>query len=411
MSVPLRLQLKVEDPGNVLSPIMGLYTDYLARGRYCAERRRRYTASALHFGNWLRSEGAGPGDIDETRIGRFLTDHLTTCLCGHPVPRGLIVNRAALNNLLRVLRAHNIVAAPALDAIEMELLRFDAKMSDVWGLTQGTRDHRRRIIRRLLREQFGTGPIDLGAITPNAVRTFVLGDADRSTSTIRVMAGAVRCYLRYRALVGDDVAHLGKAVPRPAFWRDAELPEALSAADIERLFSAFDRPCPSRRRGYAIVRCLADLGLRSSEVIRLTLDDIDWKEGIVKVSAGKARRSDILPLSPATGEALVDYILHERPATARREVFVRHVAPLGEPVGRRVVQKTVHAAYARLGWDRSRVHILRHTLASRLVNSGASMKQIADVLRHRSIVTSATYARVDIARLSAVALPWPGAVA
>ncbi|MGL3111790.1 tyrosine-type recombinase/integrase [Bradyrhizobium sp. BR 1432] len=93
------------------------------------------------------------------------------------------------------------------------------------------------------------------------------------------------------------------------------------------------------------------------------------------------------------------------------EVFVRHVAPLGEPVGRRVVQKTVHAAYARLGWDRSRVHILRHTLASRLVNSGVSMKQIADVLRHRSIVTSATYTRVDIARLSAVALPWPGAIA
>jgi integrase len=225
------------------------------------------------------------------------------------------------------------------------------------------------------------------------------------------MAGAVRCYLRYRALVGDDVAHLRKAVPRPAFWRDAELPEALSAGDVERLFSAFDEPCPSRRRGYAIVRCLADLGLRSSEVIRLTLDDIDWVKGIVRVPVGKARRSDILPLSPPTGQAIVDYILNERPETTRREVFVRHVAPLGEPVGRRVVQKTLHAAYARLGWDRTRVHILRHTLASRLVNSGVPMKQIADVLRHRSIVTSATYARVDVARLSAVALPWPGVVA
>lgn len=411
MSTPLRPQLRIEDPDNVLWPIMGLYTDYLARGRYCAKRRRRYTASALHFGDWLRSEGAGPGDIDETRIGRFLAGHLTCCLCGHPVPRGLIINRAALNNLLRVLRAHDVVTAPVPNAIEMELVWFDAKMRDVWGLTQGTRDHRRRIIRRLLRERFGTGPIELGAITPNAVRTFVLGDADWSTSTIRVMAGAVRCYLRYRALVGDDVAHLRKAVPRPAFWRDAELPEALSAADVERLFSAFDRPCPSRRRGYAIVRCLTDLGLRSSEVIRLTLDDIDWAEGIVRVPAGKARRSDILPLSPAIGEAIVDYILNERPATARREVFVRHVAPLGEPVGRRVVQRTLHAAYARLGWNRSRVHILRHTLASRLVNSDVPMKQIADILRHRSIVTSASYARVDIARLSAVALPWPGAIA
>jgi integrase/recombinase XerD len=410
MPAPLRLQLRVEDPDNVLWPIMGLYTDYLARGRYGVKRRRRYTA-CLHFGDWLRSEGAGPSDIDEARIGRFLTGHLTTCSCEHPAPRGLILNRAAINNLLRVLRLHNIVAVPAPDAIDVELARFDAKMDEIWGLAQGTRDHRRRIIRRLLREQFGTGPIELGAITPNAVRTFVLGDAGWSTSTIRVMGGAVRCYLRYRALLGDAVAHLHKAVPRPAFWRDAELPEALSAADVEQLFSAFDEPCPSRRRGYAIVRCLADLGLRSSEVIRLTFDDIDWEEGIVRVPAGKARRFEALPLSLATGEAIVDYILHERPATARREVFVRHVAPLGEPVSRRVVQRALHAAYARLGWDRSRVHILRHTLASRLVNTGVPMKQIADVLRHRSIVTSAGYARVDKARLSAVTLPWPGATA
>lgn len=411
MPTPSRLQLRIEDPDNVLWAVMGFYTDYLVRSRYGAKRRRRYTASALHFGDWLRSHGNGPGDIDEVLIGLFLMGHLRNCSCDYPTPHGVILNRAALNNLLRVLRKHDIAAAPAPDAIELELVRFDAKMRDVWGLTQGTRDHRRRIIRRLLRQELGTGPIELGAISRNAVRAFVLGDASRSTSTVRVMAGAVRCYLRYRALVGDDVAHLGKAVPRPAFWRAAKLPEILSAADVEQLFTAFDKPCPSRRRGYAIVRCLADLGLRSSEVIRLTLDDIDWTEGIVRVPAGKARRSDILPLSPSTGEAIVDYIVNERPATARREVFVRHVAPLGEPVGRRVVQKTLHAAYARLGWDRTRVHILRHTLASRLVNSGVPMKQVADVLRHRSIVTSATYARVDVARLSSVALPWPGEIA
>jgi integrase/recombinase XerD len=293
MPTPLRLRLRIEDPDNVLWPIMGLYTDYLLRGRYAAKRRRRYTASALHFGEWLRSEGAGPSDIDEVRIGRFLTDHLTTCTCKQPVPHGLFFNRAALNNLLRVLRAHSIVVPPAPDAIELELARFDVKMNEIWGLTPGTRDHRCRIIRRLLREQFGTGPIELGAITRNAIRAFVLGDADWSTSTIRVMGGAVRCYLRYRTLIGEDVAHLRKAVPRPAFWRDTELPEALSAAEVEQLFSAFAQPCPSRRRGYAIVRCLADLGLRSSEVIRLTLDDIGWDEGVIRVPAGKARRSDI----------------------------------------------------------------------------------------------------------------------
>lgn len=411
MATPLRRQFCADDPANVLAPIVQDFREHFEARRYQAKRVRRYVASVFHFGDWLRSEGCAIQDVDEAVVARFISDHLPNCTCPRFVQRNPIINRAALNHLIRLLDAKGTIRRPVADPITRELTLFDEKMTEVWGLAQGTRDHRCRIIRRLLREQFGKGSIELCAITPYAVRTFVLGDADWSTSTIRVMGGAVRCYLRYRALLGDDVAHLRKAVPRPAFWRDAELPEALSAADVEQLFSAFDRPCPSRRRGYAIVRCLADLGLRSSEVIQLTLDDIDWEEGIVRVPAGKARRSDVLPLPPATGEAIVDYILHERPATAQREVFVRHVAPLGEPVGRRVVQRALYAAYARLGWDRSRVHILRHTLASRLINNGVPMKQIADVLRHRSIITSAAYARVDIARLSAVALPWPGVTA
>jgi len=146
-------------------------------------------------------------------------------------------------------------------------------------------------------------------------------------------------------------------------------------------------------------------------VVRLRLDDIDWQVGTVRISAGKARRADVLPLPQTTGEAITDYLLHERPKTTCRAIFVRHVAPLGEPVGRRVVQQALHAAYRRLGWDRTRIHILRHTLASRLLNAGTPMKEIADILRHRSIVTSATYTRVDVTRLSAVALPWPGDMA
>lgn len=406
-----RLKIRLDEPDNVLWPYVGLYSEQLASGRYCRKRQRHYMACVLHFGRWLRFAHASPSMIDESSIGLFLDEHVASCPCGHAGPRGRIMNRAALNILLRLLRSNGVAASPSPDAVEQELAKFDASMVAVSGLSKGTRDHRCRIVRRLLRAQFGMGPVDLGALAPAVVRAFVLGDGGWSTSTIRVMAGAVRCYLRHRELLGDDVARLSRDIPRPAFWRDAALPEAFTASELQQLFSAFDAPCPSRRRGYAIVRCLADLGLRSSEVVRLTLDDIDWREGVVRIAAGKVRRPDALPLSGAAGEALADYIVHERPATSRREVFVRHVAPIGEPVGRRVVQRALHAAYARLGWDRTRVHILRHTLATRLVSTGAPMKQVADVLRHRSIVTAAGYARVDAARLSAVALPWPGAVA
>lgn len=402
---------KLDDPTNLLWPHIQSYREYFDAGRFKSKQPRRYLACVLHFGDWLRSERLAPTEIDASVVDRFLSRHLPHCDCRRPVPRDLINNRASLNHLVRRLREQGVMDQPIDDEISRELASFDARMAEVWGLSAGTRAHRCRVIRRLLKSQFRSRAIDIAALSPAAIREFVVGDVSWTRNTIRMMAVTVRCYLRHRALLGDEVGELLRAIPRPAHWRDAALPETLSADELEQLLRAFDAPCPSRRRGYAIVRCLVDLGLRSSEVIGLRLDDINWKEGTIRIGAGKARRADVLPLPVGAGEAIASYLLHERPETNRREIFVRHVGPLGEPVGRRVVQKTLHAAYKRLGWDRTHVHVLRHTLASRLINSGATMKQIADVLRHRSVVTSAGYARVDVSRLSAVALPWPGVIA
>jgi len=408
MSTP---PLKLEDPFNLLWPFVAGYRDWFEVGRYGPTQIRRYTACVLHFGDWARSSNLAASDLDEVAVQRFLDDHLPRCECPRPIPRGLVNNRAALTHLVRHLRDLGIIAVRRPDEIARELEAFNQRMVTVWGMTAGTRSHRCRIMRRLFRAAFGSGPIDIASLTPQMIRAFVLGDRQWSPSTVRVMAGAVRCYLRHRTLLGDDVRHLHRAVPRAAAWGKGALPSGLTDEELDQLLHAFDGPCPSRRRGYAIVRCLVDLGLRTSEVIGLRLEDIDWEAGILRLSAGKGRRASTLPLPAKTGEAIVSYLMHERPQTGRREIFVRHVGPRGGPVGRRVVQRTLHAAYKRLGWDRTRVHILRHTLGGRLVNSGASMKQIADVLRHRSIQTAAGYTRVDIARLSAVALPWPGDVA
>lgn len=403
-------RLRVSDPDNIFAPYISSYDNLLAAGRFNKSSHRRYIAAVIHLGDWFAAQGQPVGSLDGAVISRFLTEHLPNCGCKQPVPRALLDNRSALNHLFRLLVSEGAVT-PAVDEIARELRSFDQRTAEVWGLSQGTRDHRRRIIRRFLAAMFGSEPIDILSMKPAAIRSFVLGDATWSASTIRVVAGAVRCYLRYRQLLGDNVKHLVSAIPQPSPWGRKELPQALSGEELNELYRSFELPCQSKRRGYAIVRCLADLGLRSSEVINLDLDDIDWEAGTLRVMLGKARRSNLMPLTPTVGAAIADYILHERPQTTCRKIFVRHVAPLGEPIGRRVVQQVLHAAYRRLGWSRTRVHILRHTLATRLINAGAPMKEVADVLRHRSIVTSAAYARVDTARLSAVALPWPGSAA
>ena len=157
-----------------------------------------------------------------------------------------------------------------------------------------------------------------------------------------------------------------------------------------------------------MVRCAVDLGLRTNEVARLNLDDIDWSAGTIRIGPSKSRRVDVLPLPQATGGAIAAYLRSERPRTANRRVFVRHRAPVDKPISSAVVRHAIRAAYRRAGLPHTRVHLLRHTLASRLLTEGGTLKEVADILRHRALDTSLIYAKIDTARLSAVALPWPG---
>jgi integrase len=282
-------------------------------------------------------------------------------------------------------------------------------MDAVCGLAANTRKQRGQIVGRFLTARFGSGPIAAPMITAADLRRFVLGsETPYSAGTVTVMAGALRCYLRFRTLAGDPVGKLGTTIPSPAHWRLATLPDVLSNAEVAQLLASFGAEVPSARRGYAIVRCLIDLGLRASEVIHLGLDDIDWQAGTLRLARSKSRHADVLPLPSETGRAIADYLRHERPTTVNRAVFVRHVAPFQKPVSVRVVQRTVREAYRRCGWTRTRIHTLRHSVASRLLQAGSPLKEVADILRHRSLDTSAIYAKVDTGRLAAVALPWPG---
>jgi integrase len=248
----------------------------------------------------------------------------------------------------------------------------------------------------------------MSTIGAASVRRFVLGEQGRSAGSIGVIGGAIGCYIRFRSMSGDRVSELAAAIPRAAHWRLASLPEVLTDAEIDELLRSFNQSFPSRRRAYAMVRCLIDLGLRCSEVIKLRLEDINWADGTITLVGTKGRRADVLPLPAATGSAIAAYLHEERPQTLNRAIFVRHVAPYDEPIEKGAVKRAVVAGYRRCGWTRTGVHILRHSVASRLLRTGAPMKDIADVLRHRCLDTSAIYAKVDLNRLAAVALPWPG---
>jgi len=194
----------------------------------------------------------------------------------------------------------------------------------------------------------------------------------------------------------------------PANWQQASLPKTLTDEEIGRLLATLDSPCPSMRRSAAIVRCAVDLGLRSGEIAALTLDDIDWEAGILTLHKTKSRREQVLPLPEPTGRAIAAYLEHERPKSRHREVFLRRFAPHDQIIGPDLVRKTIRQAYARAGLPYTRSHLLRHTMARRLLAGGSSLKEVADVLRHRSLNTTLVYAKLDSRNLRSVGLPWPG---
>jgi site-specific recombinase XerD len=296
------------------------------------------------------------------------------------------------------------------DHIAEELRRYDEHLRDVRGLAVGTRRDRIRVAGWLLRQKFAGHVVDIARLRPDDVRRFLASqlDAHCTPSNASRLAVALRSYFRYRTTCGDRVGALTPVISSPVHWRLATLPRALKPDEVERLLNSFTPDLSSPRRGYAVVRCALDMGLRSCEIAHLMLSNIDWRAGTVTLKGTKSLRQDVLPLPMTTGQALADYLQHERPITTNPAIFVRHLAPHNQPITASAIQKIIGRAYRRIGLTHSRSHALRHTLACRLVEHGSSLKEVADVLRHRSLNTTLIYAKIDTPKLVTVPLPWPG---
>lgn len=309
----------------------------------------------------------------------------------------------------RAARNEQPSAALAGDVAE-ELRRFDEHLRDVRGLSTGTRRQRTLIVGRLLQRKFAGRLIDTAGLRPDDVRRFLADQLDlrRTPSNASQLASALRSYFRYRTTCGDQVGGLTAVITNPVHWKLASLPRALKADEADRLLQSIKTVRRSPKCGYAIVRCALDMGLRTGEIARLMISDIDWHVGTVTLRGTKSLRQDILPLPIETGQALVDYLQHERPPTSNPAIFIHRVGEREQPITSTVIQKLIKRAGLRIGLVNFSAHALRHTLACRLVENGSSLKEVADVLRHRSLETTRIYAKLDTPKLSTVPLPWPG---
>lgn len=253
---------------------------------------------------------------------------------------------------------------------------------------------------------------DLARLTPrHLVRYFTVRSADYTPASLRMVASAVRDFLRFAQQRGWLRCALDRAVPQIACGAHNDLPVYLSRPELASLLASWDRSTAQGRRDRAIGLCLARLGLRAGEVAALVLEDIDWRHATVRVAHSKNGRPAQLPLLSEVGQALADYLRSGRPACPHRQVFVFHqpARPMNAQAVSRVIRRALR--HCGLAMPRPGAHLLRHTLASHLVQNGASLKEVADLLRHRDLNSTAVYAHVDVSSLRAVAQPWPSSEA
>lgn len=358
--------------------------------------------------NWLASRESRLEDLDENAVERFLSDRSIV----QTIQPG---DRAALHRLLSTLRQASVIAPGPVAAVTVHEQIFEAfsiYLRRDRGLVANSALRHLPVIRLFLREVCPDGPGDLSRIGRSDVVRFIERHAaDWSPAWGKAMCWTLRSFLRYLHHKGLNPQALATCVPSIRTWRFVNLPTYLSAAQVQAVLEGCDRTTPLGRRDYAILLMLAKLGLRASEVATLTLDDIDWRAGEMRIRA-KGRQQATMPIPPDVGAAIVAYLRDGRPSPSScRRVFLRTLAPhTGFASGCAVtmIAKTALDRAGIHGCAHRGAHIFRHSLATELLRSGATLSQIGQLLRHQSHDVTRIYAKVDLAALRPLSLPWPG---
>ena len=354
-----------------------------------------------NLSRWMEARGLGAGDLSAERAQEFTAARRAA---GRRRGRSL----RSLAPVLTALAGAGVLAAdpPSGPGSEQErlLAAFGQYLRCERALAAGTAG---AYVTRAGRFLDGLGG-SLDGLAAGDVTAAVLTEAEKvSAGSAQYFVAALRAFLRFCYLEGHTAVDLAWAAQAVTGRRRSGLPKGISPSDARALLGSCDRRRALGRRDYAVLVVLLRLGLRASETAALTLDGIDWRAAEITVH-GKGSRDERLPLPADVGEAIAAYLLRGRPASGHRQVFMRAVPPAG-PLSRNGISDIVRRACARAGLPETGAHRLRHTAACQMAKAGDPLPEIGQVLRHKSLESTANYARVGVAALRTLALPWPAA--
>jgi site-specific recombinase XerD len=387
-----------------LAPFVDGYRVWLLEAGYTPQTVRLMLRELSRLGRWMDAEPVALGALTVSAIESFLAARRAAD--GYRVP-----TVRALRALLGYLSEIGVIAAekpPALSPVEALVGEYREWLIADRGLAAMTVLRYETLARRFLTARVSpTDEIGVVGLDGAVVARFLLEECERvCLGSAKGKVAEIRSLLRFLHVRGFTARSLAESVPAVAGWRETTIPPSMPQGDIEALLADCDRSTLDGARDHAMLLLLARLGLRSIEIARLQLDDLDWRAGDLLVR-GKARRDDRLPLLDDVGTALAEY-LALRGRHDSRSVFLTLRAPT-RPIRADLVGDVVQRHCRQAGVPHVGAHRLRHTLATRMLAHGAALAEISQVLRHSDLATTAIYAKVDLGRLRQVARPWPGA--
>lgn len=378
------------------------FRDELASLGYASSSAVTHLLLMAQLSRWLEGVGLNAGDLTSDRIDEFLTANREI---GHRFPRsrrGMVL----LLSYLRSLDAAPAAATAVLSEVEEVLQQFRLYLLRERGLASGTVVGYVYAAALFLDAAGCPSGRDLGQLDPGDINAFLLRElSQRSVASAKTLVSGLRALLRYLHVEGITEVSLAGGVPTVAGWSGSSIPKAIDTVSVQALLNSCDRRTGKGRRDFAMLMLMARLGLRVGEVAGLALSDVDWRGGQILVR-GKNTRLEHLPVPVDVGEALAEYVQCDQRGV-HPSLFLRVLAPHG-PLTATAIKVVVHAACRRAGLPPLGAHRLRHTVASELLQHGAGLPEIGQVLRHRSIATTAVYAKTNTEALRRLARPWPG---
>lgn len=382
MSVSARVRVS----GPLSSVAAGFAAELAAKG-YTDLSLANQLRLVAHFSRWLRKRAIELSHLSAELVDEYVVLRRRT--------RTAWRSRRGLAPLLSYLGLTRATDRPPLVRSDV-IARYGAHLVDERALSEGVRARYEAVATQFLDGR--------GTATLKRADVLAYANCRSREPDLAGTLSALRSFLRFLHVAGETPNDLTVNVPATARWRQTSLPQALDTAQVRAVLASCDRRTTIGRRDYAVLLLMLRMGLRACEVAALSLDDIDWARGeLVVQGKGSVGR---LPLPVDVGNATAAW-LRRRRRVPTRSLFLTSRAPYRSAIAATIVGisgRALRKADVATGGG----HRLRHTAATMMLRRGASLTEIAQVLRHRHIDTTAIYAKVDRDALRALAQPWPG---